>query len=57
MTQGSCSLTKSIDNMANAIESNTVDNLVRDSEIIRLKDKARKFEYNIDEKATKAKLV
>ena len=43
--------------MANAIAMYSVDSLVKDSEIIISKDTVRKFEYKLDEKATKAKLV
>ena len=50
-------LTKPIDNMANAVEISSVDNLVKDSEIVNYKDMQRRFEYTMDEKAAKAKMV
>ena len=43
--------------MANAIEISSVDDLVKDSEIVNYKDTVRKFEFQLDEKAAKAKLV
>ena len=57
MMRRSCSLTKATDNMANAIAIYSVDSLVKDSEIINSKETTKKFEYKLDEKAKKAKLV
>ena len=46
------------DNMANAMEFTNVENFVNDSEVANIGDiQARKFEYRLDEKAAKGKLI
>ena len=46
-----------IDNMAKTIEMINVDSVVRDSELEKHNDVPRGFEYNLDEKAAKGKLI
>ena len=43
--------------MAKAIEMTSVDNLVKDSETALFRDNVRKFEYKLDDKAAKGKLI
>ena len=45
------------DKMANAIEFNGVENLVKDSEASIRGDVNRKFEYKLSDKAAKGKLL
>ena len=43
--------------MSKAIEFETVEDFVMDSEVINRKDNRRTFEYDLDDKAAKAKLL
>ena len=43
--------------MANAIEFTSVEGLVKDSEVVATKDEVRKFEYKLNDKAAKGKLI
>ena len=43
--------------MANAMEFAGVENVVIDSELVIRRDTTRKFEYNLDDKAAKGKLI
>lgn len=45
------------DNMAITMEYSSVENFVRDSEIVGKRDISRQFEYKLDDKAAKAKLT
>ena len=48
-------LTTQIDNMANAIEA--IGKLVTENELFKREDTVRQFEFKLDEKAAKGKLV
>ena len=50
-------LTNQIDKMANAIDVISVEELVKESELILTSDTGRKFEFKLDEKAAKGKLI
>ena len=43
--------------MAKAIEMTSVENFVKDSELVKAKDTVRAFDYKLDEKAAKGKLI
>ena len=43
--------------MANAIEFTSVEGLVKDSEVVVMRDEDRKFEYKLNDKAAKGKLI
>ena len=45
------------DKMAKAIEFTSIDEFVKDSEVINYSDKKRKFEYDLNEKSAKSKLI
>ena len=45
------------DNMAKAIEMTSVENVVRDSELVKFSDTERVFDYKLNEKAAKGKLI
>ena len=45
------------DIMSKPIEFESIDELVKDSEVINYSEKKRKFQYDLNEKATRAKLV
>ena len=47
----------SIDNMVTAIEATSMKEFVKDSEVMQSKEKSRRFEYELNDKAAKAKLV
>jgi hypothetical protein len=43
--------------MAKAIEMTSVKHFVKDSELVKAKDTLRAFDYKLDEKAAKGKLI
>ena len=50
-------LTTQLDNMANAIEVISIEKLVHESELIESVGSIRQFEFKLDEKAAKGKLI
>ena len=43
--------------MAIALEFTSVESLVKDSEVVTRREKVRSFEYKLDDKAVKSKLI